>query len=82
LLPIALPSALAFLLPSAIAVLTGSAVVEQVYSLPGLGRALVGSALNRDYTLLLGVVITSGALVIVLGWLVEAALMWLDPRRR
>jgi oligopeptide transport system permease protein len=82
LLPIALPSALAFLLPSAVAVLTGSAVVEQVYALPGLGRALVSSALNRDYMLLLGVVVCSGVIVIVLGWLVELLLSVLDPRRR
>ena len=82
LLPIALPTALAFLLPSAVAVLTGSAVVEQVYALPGLGRALVTSALNRDYTLLLGVVVSCGIIVLVIGWLVEIALLALDPRRR
>jgi oligopeptide transport system permease protein len=82
LLPIALPSALAFLLPSAVAVLTGSAVVEQVFALPGLGRALVSSALNRDYMLLLGVVVCSGVIVLVLGWLIELLLATVDPRRR
>ena len=82
LLPIALPTALAFLLPSAVAVLTGSAVVEQVYALPGLGRALVTSAFNRDYTLLLGVVVCCGIIVLLIGWLVEMLLLILDPRRR
>jgi oligopeptide transport system permease protein len=82
LLPIALPTALAFLLPSAVAVLTGSAVVEQVYALPGLGRALVSSALNRDYTLLLGVVVCCGVIVLLVGWFVEMLLLLLDPRRR
>ncbi len=82
LLPIALPTALAFLLPSAVAVLTGSAVVEQVYALPGLGRALLTSAFNRDYTLLLGVVVSCGIIVLVIGWLVEMLLLILDPRRR
>jgi oligopeptide transport system permease protein len=82
LLPIALPTALAFLLPSAVAVLTGSAVVEQVYALPGLGRALVSSALNRDYTLLLGVVVCCGVIVLLVGWFVELLLLVLDPRRR
>lgn len=81
-LPIALPGACAFLLPSAVAVLTGSAVVEQVFALPGLGRALLSAALNRDYTLLLGVVLTCGVIVLVLAWLVEALVLWLDPRRR
>jgi oligopeptide transport system permease protein len=82
LLPIALPTALAFLLPSAVAVLTGSAVVEQVYALPGLGRALVSAALNRDYTLLLGVVVCCGVIVLMIGWVIEALLLVLDPRRR
>lgn len=82
LLPIALPSALAFLLPSAVAVLTGSAVVEQVYGLPGLGRTLVQAALNRDYTMLLGVVMVSGVIVLAVGWAVELLLGLLDPRRR
>ncbi len=82
LLPIALPTALAFLLPSAVAVLTGSAVVEQVYALPGLGRALVSSALNRDYTLLLGVVVCCGVIVLLVGWFVDVLLLVLDPRRR
>jgi oligopeptide transport system permease protein len=81
-LPLALPSAVAFMLPSAIAVLTGSAIVEQVFALPGLGRALLSSALNRDYTLLLGVVLLSGVIVMVLAWLIELLLWCLDPRRR
>ena len=81
-LPIALPSACAFLLPSAVAVLTGSAVVEQVFALPGLGRALLSAAMNRDYTLLLGVVLTCGVIVLALAWLVEVLLLFLDPRRR
>jgi oligopeptide transport system permease protein len=81
-LPIALPSACGFLLPSAVAVLTGSAVVEQVFALPGLGRALLSAALNRDYTLLLGVVLTCGVIVLILAWLIEALVLWLDPRRR
>lgn len=82
LLPIALPTALAFLLPSAIAVLTGSAVVEQVFGLPGLGRTLVQAALNRDYTMLLGVVTVSGVIVLAVGWALELLLGLLDPRRR
>jgi oligopeptide transport system permease protein len=82
LLPIALPTACAFLVPSAVAVLTGSAVVEQVFALPGLGRALVSAALNRDYTLLLGVVVCCGVIVLLIGWAVELLLLTLDPRRR
>jgi len=62
--------------------LTGSLVVEQVFGLPGLGRYFVLGALNRDYTLLLGVVLLFGALILLLQLLTDVLLMWLDPRIR
>lgn len=68
--------------PAAIALLTGSAVVEQVFALPGLGRLLVESALNRDFTLLLGTVSVSTALVLAIGWLSQVLVRALDPRLR
>jgi oligopeptide transport system permease protein len=81
-LPIALPQALAFLAPAAIALLSGSAVIEQVFSLPGLGRYLVQGALNRDYTLVLGVVLTVSLIVMCIGLVADAVLAWADPRVR
>lgn len=68
--------------PAAIALLTGSAVVEQVYAIPGMGRLLLNGAINRDYTLVLGVVVVSAALLLALGWLLEVWQRWLDPRLR
>lgn len=78
----ALLPVLSYLGPAAAAVLTGSLVVEQVFGLPGVGRYFIQGALNRDYTLVMGVVVFYGALVIALNWLVDVAYAWLDPRVR
>lgn len=77
----ALPLA-AWLSPALIAVITGSAVVEQIFGIPGMGRYFVQGALNRDYTLVLGVVLVAGALVIAVNAAVDALRGWLDPRLR
>lgn len=73
---------LSYLGPAAAGLLTGSVVVEQIFNLPGLGRYFVQAALNRDYTLVLGVVLLYGALIIVLNFLVDLLYGWLDPRVR
>ncbi len=69
-----------FLGPAAAAVITGSVVIEQIFSVPGLGRYFVQGALNRDYTLVMGVVVFYGVLIIVFNFLVDLAYRWLDPR--
>ena len=71
-----------YLGPSATAVLTGSVVVEQVFGIPGLGELFVRGALNRDYPLVLGIVILYAAMVIVLNLVVDIVYGWLDPRVR
>jgi oligopeptide transport system permease protein len=73
---------ISYLGPAAAGLLTGSVVVEVVFGLPGIGRYFVGAALNRDYTLVLGVVITYAALLILFNLLVDIAYGWLDPRVR
>jgi oligopeptide transport system permease protein len=65
-----------------IAVLTGSTVVEQVFGIPGIGRYFVQGALNRDYTLVLGVALVAGVLIVVVNLVVDALRLWLDPRLR
>jgi oligopeptide transport system permease protein len=72
----------AWLAPALINVVTGSAVVEQVFGIPGMGRYFVQGALNRDYTLVLGVVLVVGALIVLIGALVDALRAALDPRLR
>jgi oligopeptide transport system permease protein len=71
-----------FLVPASAAIMTGSLVVETIAGLPGIGRYLVQGAANRDYTLVLGMVIVYSALLIALGLLVDLLYAWLDPRVR
>jgi oligopeptide transport system permease protein len=71
-----------FLGPAAAALLTGSLVVEQVFGLPGVGRYFVQGAINRDYTLVMGMVVFYAALILLLNLLVDLLYGWLDPRIR
>jgi oligopeptide transport system permease protein len=66
--------------PATAAVITGSVVIEQIFGVPGLGRFFVQGALNRDYTLVMGVVIFYGVLIIAFNFLVDLAYAWLDPK--
>lgn len=81
-LPIAALPVVSFLGPAAAALLTGSVVVEQVFDLPGIGRYFVQGALNRDYTLVMGVVVVYAALILLFNLLVDLAYARLDPRIR
>ncbi|ALN83836.1 binding-protein-dependent transport system inner membrane component family protein [Lysobacter capsici] len=76
----ALLPVVAWLSPALINVVTGSAVVEQVFGIPGMGRYFVQGALNRDYTLVLGVVLVIGALIVAINVVVDAVRGWMDPR--
>ena len=71
-----------YLGPATAGLITGSVVIEQIFGLPGLGRYFVQGALNRDYTLVLGIVVFYGALIIFFNFLVDLAYGWLDPRSR
>jgi oligopeptide transport system permease protein len=77
--PALLPVA-GFLAPAVASIMTGSLVVESIAGLPGIGRYLVQGALNRDYTLVMGMVILYSTLLIVMGLLVDLLYAWLDPR--
>ena len=71
-----------YLGPALAAILTGSLIVEQIFGLPGIGRYFVQGALNRDYTLVMGVVICYAALIVLLNFLADIAYAILDPRVR
>jgi oligopeptide transport system permease protein len=79
--PALLPVA-SYLPPAVASIMTGSLVVESIAGLPGIGRYMVQGALNRDYTLVLGMVIIYSTLLIVMGLLVDLLYGWLDPRVR
>jgi oligopeptide transport system permease protein len=68
--------------PAFAAVLTGAVVVETIFGIPGLGQLFVKGGLNRDYTLVLGIVVFYAALIIALNLLVDLLYGVLDPRIR
>jgi oligopeptide transport system permease protein len=76
----ALLPVVSYLGPATAAVITGSVVIEQIFGVPGLGRYFVQGALNRDYTLVMGVVVFYGILIIVFNFLVDLIYGFLDPR--
>ena len=71
-----------YLAPCAAALLTGSAVVETIFTIPGVGRYFVLGAINRDYTLVMGTVILVAIFVIVFNLMVDILYGLLDPRVR
>jgi len=78
----ALVPVVSYLGPATAGLITGSVVIETIFGLPGLGRYFVNGALNRDYTLVLGIVVFYGALIIAFNFLVDLLYGWLDPRSR
>lgn len=73
---------LSYMGPAIAAILTGSVVVEEIFGIPGLGQFFVRGALNRDYTLVLGIVIFYATLIVSLNLLVDVLYGVLDPRVR
>jgi oligopeptide transport system permease protein len=73
---------LSYMGPAIAAILTGSVVVEEVFGIPGLGQFFVRGALNRDYTLVLGIVIFYATLIIALNLIVDILYGVIDPRVR
>ncbi len=68
--------------PLAISSITAALITETVFSLPGLGKLIVNGAGNRDYTLVLGLVVLITVLTVALNLLVDLAYAWLDPKIR
>ena len=73
---------LSYMGPAIAAILTGSVVVEEIFGIPGLGQHFVRGALNRDYTLVLGIVVFYATLVILLNLIVDLLYGVIDPRIR
>jgi oligopeptide transport system permease protein len=78
----ALLPVVSYLGPATAFVVTGSLVVETVFGLPGSGRFLVEGAINRDYTLVMGMIIVYGALTLLCNLIADLLYGWLDPRVR
>lgn len=78
----ALLPVISYLGPMTAALLTGSVVVESIFSIPGIGRYFVQAALDRDYTVVMGVVIVFAVLIITLNLVVDLLYGLLDPKVR
>jgi oligopeptide transport system permease protein len=68
--------------PLAISSITSAIVTESWFSIPGLGRLIVNGASDRDYTLVLGLVVLVTVLAVLLNLIVDLAYAWLDPKIR
>jgi oligopeptide transport system permease protein len=78
----ALMPVVSYLGPATAFVLTGSLVVETVFGLPGTGRYLVQGAINRDYTLVMGMIVVYGVVTLLCNLVADLLYGWLDPRVR
>lgn len=81
-LPSALVPLVGYLGPALAGVLTGSLIVEMIFNLPGVGRYFIQGALNRDYPLVMGIVIIYGTAIILFNLLSDLVYGILDPRVR
>ncbi|KAK1548125.1 hypothetical protein Q3G72_010699 [Acer saccharum] len=71
-----------YLGPAIANILVGSVVVEKMFNLPGIGPYFVDAAFNRDYFLVMGIVVLESVLLLVMNLLVDLAYGLLDPRIR
>ena len=69
-----------YLGPATAAVMTGSVVIETIFGVPGIGTYFINGALNRDYPLVMGVVIVYAVLIIALNFAVDVLYGLLDPK--
>ncbi len=61
-------------------IVTGSLVVEQIFAVPGIGRAFVNSIINRDYPLVMGTTIVLAVLIVVMNLVSDILYKVVDPR--
>jgi len=78
----ALVPVISYLGPAVAFVVTGSLVVESVFGLPGSGRFLVQGAVDRDYPMVMGMILVYGLLTLLCNLVADLLYAWLDPRVR
>jgi oligopeptide transport system permease protein len=76
----ALLPVVSYLGPACAGIVTGSVVVESIFVVPGLGTFFVRSALNRDYTLIMGTIIVYSLILVLMNFFVDIIYGFLDPR--
>ncbi len=78
----ALLPVISYLGPVFVAMITGSVVIDLYFSTGGIGQFFVNSALNRDYSVIMGITILTGVLTILFNLLVDVLYAWIDPKIR
>jgi oligopeptide transport system permease protein len=78
----ALIPVVSYLGPAVAFIITGSLVVESVFGLPGSGRFLVQGAIDRDYPLVMGMILVYGVVTLICNLAADLMYGWLDPRVR
>ena len=73
---------ISYLGPTFVGLITGSVVIDIYFSTGGIGQYFVNAAINRDYSLIMGITILTGTLTVVFNLLVDIAYAWIDPRIR
>ncbi|MEL6204905.1 MAG: oligopeptide ABC transporter permease OppB [Pseudomonadota bacterium] len=73
---------ISYLGPAFVGMITGSVVVDLYFSTGGIGQFFVNSALNRDYSVIMGITILTGALTVLFNLVVDVAYAWIDPKIR
>ncbi len=73
---------ISYLGPAFVGMITGSVVVDVYFSTGGIGQMFVNSALNRDYSVMMGITILLGALIIFFNMIVDILYAWIDPKIR
>lgn len=68
--------------PAFVGIITGSLVIESVFGLPGMGKLFVNGALNRDYGLVLSLVVVYGSMTIFFNAIVDILYAYIDPKIR
>ena len=73
---------ISYLGPTFVGLITGSVVIDMYFSTGGIGQYFVNAAINRDYSLIMGITILTGTLTVLFNLLVDIAYAWIDPRIR
>ena len=71
-----------FLAVSAAEIMTGTIIIEQVFTIPGIGRLLVSSIGNRDFPVVQAIVVLLAAWIMIVNFAADLLNHWLDPRLR
>jgi oligopeptide transport system permease protein len=66
--------------PALAGIISGALVTETIFNIPGLGKYFIQSAVNRDYTMVMGTALLYFALIFIANFLVDIAYALLDPR--